>query len=400
LSERKPYRGIEISYRIPGTNFPIGNEPAMTDLKTAGKKGKAGKKPDSTPSDYGSRLEKLQYKYDELNTQVDDILTETMDRSNRIVMESEIGHLITYQVFNASSDGIWAIDRNRKIMRVNKKLLRLFNKKAEHVIGRQCNDTFPGACPLEDTCPWKSIEKGEPVVEREITLEVAPDKQQVFRVAFTPLSNLEGVTIGLVETFNDITMIRQAEDALQRANRELEKLANEDGLTRIANRRTFDNFLEQEWRRQKRAGNPVSLIMCDVDFFKKYNDTYGHQAGDMCLASIADVIKKSIHRGSDLTARYGGEEFVVLLPETDIAGARHVVDRIRSSMEEKRITHSNSETAPCVTLSFGIASVVPADDMLPEALIKTADQMLYRAKQQGRNRAVSADENVPVPEDG
>jgi diguanylate cyclase (GGDEF)-like protein/PAS domain S-box-containing protein len=336
--------------------------------------------------------EDFKKKYNELNSQIDNILTETMKRSNEIFMESEIGHLITNLVFNASNDGIWAIDRNHKIIRANKKLLYLFNKKVEDVVGIHCQDFFPDGCPLEDVCPWKKIEKGEPVVAKEIALTLPSGGRCVYRVAFTPLYDLDGTTIGLVETFTDITERKQAEEALQRANRELEKLAREDGLTKLANRRKFDEYLEVEWRRQKRARKPVSLIMGDVDNFKNYNDTYGHQAGDACLVEIADVIKRSIHRVSDVGARYGGEEFAVIMPETDINGARVVADRISCGLKELKIPHSRSDAAPYVTVSYGVASMIPRDDLSSWALVETADRRLYQAKQRGRNLIVADDE--------
>ena len=349
----------------------------------------------SDTSNAESRLEKLQGQYDELANQMDAILTETMTRSNQVVMESAVAHLITSQVFNASNDGIWAINKNHKIIQVNKKLLHLYDKKVEEVIGGKCTDFFPESCPLENDCPWDSIKKGKPVVEQERTLTIPSGERLMFRVDFTPLSDLEGKIIGLVETFNDITEIKRAEEALQHANKKLEVLASEDGLTKLANRRRFDAYLESEWRRQKRARMPISLIMCDVDYFKNYNDTYGHQAGDICLATIADVIKKSLNRVSDMCARYGGEEFVIILSETDISGARYIIEQIRSSLEEKNIPHSKSDAAPYVTISCGIASTIPQNDIKPETLIEAADKMLYLAKQQGRNCVVTEEENSP-----
>jgi len=343
-------------------------------------------------SDSPDKLQAFQKKYKELNDQIDTILTETMRRSNQIVMESEVEHLITNQVFNAANDGIWAIDRNHKVIRANRKLLRLFNKRAEQVVGIQCQEVFTGGCPLQDVCPWKNIEKGEPVVERERTLVLPSGDQCVFRVAFTPLCDLDGNTIGLVETFTDITDRKKIEEELQRANRELEKLASEDGLTRLANRRKFDACLEVEWRRQKRAQMPVSLLMCDVDHFKNFNDTYGHPAGDVCLLKIADVIRRSIHRVSDMGARYGGEEFAVIMSETDMDGARHVAERIRHGLEAMRIPHRRSDAAPYVTVSFGVATIFPREDIQPWALVEMADRRLYQAKQRGRNRIVTEDE--------
>ncbi|MBN2320665.1 MAG: diguanylate cyclase [Acidobacteria bacterium] len=353
---------------------------------------RAGRRDSGVASNPEDSTEDFKKKYNELNSQIDNILTETMKRSNRIFMESELGHLVTNLVFNASNDGIWAIDRNHKIIRANKKLLRLFNKKAEDVFGILCKDFFPGGCPMEDMCPWKNIEKGEPIVAQEKTLVLPSGERCVFRVAFTPLADLDGNTIGLVETFTDITERKQAEEALQRANRELEIMAREDSLTKLANRRKFDEYLEVEWRRQKRAQKPVSLIMCDVDHFKNYNDAYGHPAGDACLAKIAHVIRQSLHRVSDMGARYGGEEFAVIMPETDIDGARIVAERIRNGLKELGIPHSRSDAAPYVTVSYGVASMIPRDDLQPWTLIETADRRLYLAKQKGRDRIVADDE--------
>lgn len=339
----------------------------------------------------GDREEDYKKKYNELNSEINNILTETMKRSNQIFMESEIGHLITNLVFNASNDGIWAIDRHHKIIRANKKLLFLFKRKAEDIAGVRCRDFFPGGCPLEHACPWKNLEAGEPAVAQEITLDLPSGDECVFKVTFTPLSDLEGNTIGMVETFTDITERKQAEEALQRANRELEIMAREDSLTKLANRRKFDEYLEVEWRRQKRARKTVSLIMCDVDNFKNYNDTYGHPAGDACLVKIADVLRQSIHRVSDMGARYGGEEFAVIMPETDIHGAKIVADRIHRGLKEAGIPHSRSDAAPYVTVSYGVATMIPRDDLPSWALIETADRRLYRAKQLGRNRIVADD---------
>jgi len=345
-------------------------------------------KADNIGLNTGTKPEKPREKYDQLNDQMGSLITETNEYSNRIAMKSELDQFITYQAFNASTDGVWAIDRNRKILRVNKKLLQLLGREVSQVIGRFCSEAFQEACPLEDTCPWKSIEKGESVVEQERSMMLPSGKHGIFRVTFTPLSNLEGQMIGLVETFSDITEIRDAEKALQRANQELEVLATEDGLTKIANRRRFDEFLETEWRRQKRNGNPISLVMADVDYFKNYNDTYGHRAGDDCLRKVADVMKDSIHRAGDVCARYGGDEFVVVMPETNLDGARHVVDRIRSKLREIRIPHEQSEAALHVTVSFGVSSIVPGNSLGPEVLVEIADKRLYLAKQQGRNCVV------------
>jgi diguanylate cyclase (GGDEF)-like protein/PAS domain S-box-containing protein len=347
----------------------------------------------STPFSADQELRLIRKKYDDLCSQMDEILMETMERSNRIVMETEIASLIMSQVFNASNDGIWAVDRNFKVIRINKKLLDLLGKPPAEVIGSKCYDLIPDKCQGEGKCPMQKIMNGEQVVECEKTLTFTSGHAIPFMVTFTPLSSLDQSTIGLVETYTDITEIKHAEKVLQAANRELERLATEDGLTRMANRRRFDDYLDLEWRRQARANNPISLIMCDVDFFKKYNDQYGHQAGDACLKSVADAIRKKVRRPGDLTARYGGEEFAIIMPETDIKGAWFVAEGIRQELIKKRIPHCQSTAAQYVTISCGIASMIPRLHTTPKTLIEKADKGLYRAKQQGRNRIVVFEEN-------
>ncbi|MBF0397102.1 MAG: diguanylate cyclase [Desulfobacterales bacterium] len=181
----------------------------------------------------------------------------------------------------------------------------------------------------------------------------------------------------------------KAEQALQEANHELQRLASLDGLTQLANRRIFDERFIYEWKRVSREKNCLSLILCDVDFFKLYNDTYGHQLGDSCLCSVAKAIMDNIRRPADLAARYGGEEFVVILPNTDVSGALHVAELIQHGIAELKIEHLKSKVNQYVTLSIGVATVVPNNSIPPKSLIELADKGLYEAKAQGRNRIIS-----------
>jgi diguanylate cyclase (GGDEF)-like protein len=144
----------------------------------------------------------------------------------------------------------------------------------------------------------------------------------------------------------------------------------------------------QEWRRLQREKSPLSIIMCDVDYFKQYNDTYGHGGGDDCLKEVAKAIKASARRAADLTARYGGEEFVALLPNTPLTGALEVAKLIQQRVKSLQIPHAKSSISEYVTLSFGVASIIPTDATTPEELLLRADQSLYQAKQAGRNQIV------------
>jgi diguanylate cyclase (GGDEF)-like protein/PAS domain S-box-containing protein len=172
---------------------------------------------------------------------------------------------------------------------------------------------------------------------------------------------------------------------LTAANHELQRLAALDGLTQVANRRCFDEYLEREWRRALREQTPLALILCDIDFFKLYNDTYGHQAGDDCLRQVAQVLSSATERPADLVARYGGEEFVVVLPNTPSASAAYVADRLRETIAALHLPHSSSPINAHVTISLGVACKVPQPAETPSALIAAADQALYLAKAEGRN---------------
>lgn len=161
-----------------------------------------------------------------------------------------------------------------------------------------------------------------------------------------------------------------------------------DGLTQIANRRAFDQRLEQEWQRLARENLPLSLLLCDVDFFKRYNDRYGHPAGDDCLRAVAKAIESCIRRPADLAARYGGEEFAVILPNTLKEGATFIAKQICHTINDLHILHEASFVKDCVSVSVGISTNSPQLDMHPRSIIESADKGLYLAKNQGRDRAV------------
>jgi len=177
---------------------------------------------------------------------------------------------------------------------------------------------------------------------------------------------------------------------LDGANRELTRLSAVDGLTGIANRRQFDETLSREWRRCLRAREPLSLLMGDVDFFKQYNDGYGHQAGDECLKAVAESLQEKLRRPADIVARYGGEEFAAVLPGTSLEGAMRVAELMRAGVQSLGVAHAGS-TFGVVTASFGVATLLPT---LPEGmpkLLSAADWALYEAKRQGRNCIQAAD---------
>jgi diguanylate cyclase (GGDEF)-like protein len=179
-------------------------------------------------------------------------------------------------------------------------------------------------------------------------------------------------------------LVEERTRALEKANGKLQALSNTDGLTGIANRRSFDHMLVREWNRAQRTGASLALIMIDVDLFKHFNDCYGHLAGDDCLRDLGRVLQRAVRRAGELVARYGGEEFVALLPDTNGPEGAEIAWRIQQGINSLALTHA--ETAPgIVTASLGVASFVPSRDRTPEDLVQQADAALYRAKQAGRN---------------
>ncbi|HEY9881924.1 MAG TPA: diguanylate cyclase [Leptolyngbyaceae cyanobacterium] len=181
--------------------------------------------------------------------------------------------------------------------------------------------------------------------------------------------------------------LKEINEELSQATHLLEGLVNTDGLTRIANRRCFDDRLEQEWLRLCREKKPLSILLFDVDYFKRYNDCYGHQLGDDCLIKIAQATQQVVQRPPDLMARYGGEEFVALLPDTPLKGAIAVAENIHRAIWALTIPHQDSEVSDRITISLGIATEVPTAQRSAANLVHQADQALYRAKQQGRNQS-------------
>lgn len=193
-----------------------------------------------------------------------------------------------------------------------------------------------------------------------------------------PIYDEDGRLIAVVETLRDLTQQKEAQLAL-------EELVTRDGLTGMANRRTFDQTIHTEWRRAIREARTLSLLMIDVDHFKHYNDTYGHQQGDECLKLVAHTMAAEIQRASDLVARYGGEEFAVILPGISIHGAAVVAERIRAAIEKLQLPHAGTR-ARHVTASIGAATALATLISTPADLISIADAALYRAKKAGRNR--------------
>ncbi len=205
----------------------------------------------------------------------------------------------------------------------------------------------------------------------------------VYAEAFVAVNIVIGVSLGIVVAFFSINYgINQA----LKLQKQLKDQSLQDGLTGIANRRRFDEYLKLELKRAWRSQGPLSLVMIDIDAFKPYNDNYGHGAGDECLKQVARVIQAGLKRPSDLAARYGGEEFAVILPETDTKGASALAEELRKTVEALKIPHKHSPVQDHVTVSLGVAAIIPEKDIPAKTIIDAADKALYRAKEKGRNR--------------
>lgn len=293
-------------------------------------------------------------------------------------------------VLNSSLDGIAAMQSVREVtgeigdfrcLVVNPVLARMLGKKREELVGKLALKRLLQRIDLTLFDQFvQVVETGEPL-EQDFYYE-SDNRQCWYHFVTVKLGD------GFAMTLRDITSRKQIELALQEANQKFEALANLDGLTQVANRRRFDQEFDQEWKRSLREEQPLSLLLCDVDYFKRYNDAYGHQQGDDGLRQVAQAITQSVRRPADLVARYGGEEFVVLLPNTDSTGAIQVAERIQAQIQQLQILHTHSEVKPYLTLSIGVASQVPTVQDAPDHLIAQADKALYAAKQQGRDRNI------------
>ncbi|MBW2462699.1 MAG: GGDEF domain-containing protein [Deltaproteobacteria bacterium] len=207
----------------------------------------------------------------------------------------------------------------------------------------------------------------------------------------------ETSTRALTAGFENEILAAKAEAASEELAKKtalLEELVRLDGLTQIANRREFDEVFGREWRRASRASTPVSVLMADIDHFKRFNDSYGHLAGDDCLRAVAQSLKGALQRATDMVARYGGEEFVAVLADTNLESAMVTAERLREQVAALEIPHSDSAAGSYVTVSIGVATVIPGPNREPASLVEAADDALYEAKKGGRNRVASRSEKL------
>lgn len=301
-------------------------------------------------------------------------------------------------LFQEIAEAIVLSDNFGRIIKVNREFSLLFGYSEQEARGRLIDElVVPEEFREDATTITEAVAHGQ-----KFALEAVRRKDgSLVNVSLlgVPIIN-RNKQVAVFFIYRDISARVKAERSLIESRRQLEEAnalleltSNLDGLTAIPNRRSYEHFYEMEWRRAAREMKWISLIMIDVDFFKSYNDCYGHPAGDKCLRLIAQALQV-INRPGDMVARYGGEEFVAVMSGTTLDGARQMAEQMRERVKELRIPHERSSTAPHVTISLGVASQVPdARSKLKDLLIK-ADQALYMAKSRGRDRVAVVEASV------
>lgn len=316
-------------------------------------------------------------------------------RRKRAGEAREFQHSLIEAIHTVSLDGILVVDENEMIVSCNRRF--------GEICGLKLPETLPGSGGEFDRIPDADIlaqtvantKHPDAFLKRVRELYANPDENDYCQIELrdgrtlerytTALRSGTGQYLGRVWFFRDISQHKLAEQRLRDAYQAVETLAVTDALTGLANRRRFDQYLAAEWRRGIRESQPLSLVLMDADFFKLYNDHYGHLYGDSCLKQIAEVTQRAATRSGDLVARFGGEEFAVILPRTPQEGALALANRILESLRERRLPHAGSPTGH-MTLSMGCATVTPQLGADPASLVELADKALYRAKNTGRDR--------------
>ncbi|MTJ07268.1 diguanylate cyclase domain-containing protein [Anabaena sp. UHCC 0204] len=285
--------------------------------------------------------------------------------------------------FSSASIGMSIVDEQLRYMRINEVLAEINGTSVADHLGKTVQEILPNLYPAIEPFYKQVLLTGKPFLNQEITGEVPsqPGIKLTWLVSFFPIFNMDNIPCRVGVVVIDISDRKKIEIQLQ-------KQARIDGLTQIANRRYFNEIFLIEWQRCIRNQQPLALILCDVDYFKPYNDTYGHPMGDECLIQIAKALSGNIQRSTDLVARYGGEEFVVLLTNTDREGALHIANMIRDQIHKLNIAHKNSLVSNHITASIGVCVSIPTIYHQPDQLLSTADQALYQAKQEGRDRII------------
>lgn len=311
------------------------------------------------------------------------------------------GHLEI--ILESMSEGILEVTAEQRIVYVNPAAVSLFGIPEEKLLGMSFTDLFGPTERatmeglLEKMYSWSlTIADESPLClnGRLVSMSTAPfyDGQHKAIIILNDVTERKKAEedLHLAKSAAELANeeLEQANEQLEKLNKELQKLTLIDGLTGIGNRRHFDRVLEKEWRRCQRTQDPISLILADIDYFKDYNDRYGHLMGDDCLRKVARQVESCARRPGDLAARYGGEELALVLAGTPLEQAVGLAERARKEILALKIPHESSSVCEFVTVSLGVGTIVPDNESSPQRLIATVDRALYKAKQTGRNRTM------------
>ncbi len=319
-----------------------------------------------------------------------DITTRLKDRANLKQQEQNLA-----DIFGFAPIGIYHVNLTGKVISANSEYAWMMGYESAEAVTEQIIDfesqVFYDKKRAEEF--MFGVFEAEEVIRFRCRLK-RKDNSFVWALCYAKATLDESDRINGFSGFSiDISDTVRAEQELKNANERLKMLSVIDGLTQIPNRRRFDEYLDMEWKRHYREKTLISVILCDIDFFKLYNDNYGHQAGDDCLQKVAKAINDCAHRSTDLVARYGGEEFVLILPSTDAKGAMVLSEKVRNCVMNLELDHEKSTVNDYVTLSLGVATMIPGTGNSAEALVALADEGLYEAKENGRNQSIGKDES-------
>jgi diguanylate cyclase (GGDEF)-like protein/PAS domain S-box-containing protein len=304
-------------------------------------------------------------------------------------------------IFDNAAMGIGIADINGVPVQSNKALLDMLGYTHEELIQHKFADfTHPDDINedlslmedlIEDkissyTLEKRYIKKTGEIIWAKLTVSLIRDSLGKPEFVVAMIENITEAKKSMEELEESRRAVVDINNKLIKLNEKLERLSLCDGLTGINNRRSFDEYLDKEWKRSYREGSPLSLILIDIDYFKNYNDTHGHQEGDSCLKKVAKELENLIMRPGDMVARYGGEEFGVILPNTDEKGAEYIAEILRTGIRSLKIRNEQSEADDFITISLGVTTTIPQEHSSVYELIGKADSALYMAKQQGRNR--------------
>lgn len=300
-----------------------------------------------------------------------------LKRTEAALQESEARYRT---ILEEIEDGYYEVDLDGRLTFVNDALCRALGYTQSELAGMHYGH-YTDAKDREKIYRIFSTayQTGKPAQSFDWEIFRKDGKRMSVEASASLIHSADGTAAGFRGIVRDISVRKRAEEMLKRQS-------FQDGLTGLANRRCFDEDLLREMRRARRDRHPLSLMLSDIDFFKQFNDTYGHLKGDDCLKQVASTLARAVKRPGDRVARYGGEEFATILPETDDGGAHAIAERQRRNVEDLNIIHRKSAAAGVVTVSTGIATVNPTAATRPEMIIAVADQALYRAKSAGRNR--------------